>query len=323
MTDSIEAQLRAGQASAIENFSSVKPASGAVLPCPQTKWIEIVLQGQDGKAIGGVAYVLKSDAGEEISSKTTAEGPTRLEGLAQAAWQVSFPELDKDAWDVHGAKVAPSAGRAVGESIEVAQGDCVHAIGARRGVLAATILGLDANRKLVDDKRLAGVLQPGDVLALPVREAKAMSVSLQKTNRFERRGVPLLVKMKILREDAAPSKYLLEIDGAAKDGMLAQEDLVEVHVEPGALEGTLRFKGEQQETVRVGHLDPVTTEAGVKSRLIHLAYLLPQSQIDDANIDARRALRAAVRLFQDNNDLEASGEVDSATRDKLLSLHGC
>lgn len=258
-----------------------------------------------------------------MRGKTRADGATRVEGLAEGAWTLSFPALDEEAWGPAGAVAPPAAPRAAAATIEAVQGDCVHALAVAHGFFAGTVMALDANRALAEDLRAEGILYPGDELALPALRARTVPVALEQCNEFERRGVPLFVRIRFEGDADDPVKYLMEIDGVAEGGTLAAHDVAAVAVEPGAAQGTLQLKGGRSFTVHVGHLDPVGTESGLQSRLVHLGYLLPLSRDEAHGIDPARALAAALRLFQVNHDLEASGEADDTTRDMLLSVHGC
>ncbi|QJE01793.1 hypothetical protein HH212_18620 [Massilia forsythiae] len=322
MTDSIERQLRAGDVAAAQ-ISAAAPPLSAVQPCRQGSWCEIRLAGADGVTIGGETYELANGAARPVRGKTRADGSTRVEGLAEGEWTLSFPGLDEEAWGPVGATTPPAAPRAAATTIEVVQGDCVHTLAVAHGFFAGTVMALDANRALAADLRAEGILYPGDILALPTLRVRKVPVVLERLNEFERRGVPLFVRIRVEGDPDDPVKYLMEIDGVAEGGTLAAYDVAEVAVDQGAAKGTLQLKGGQAFAVHVGHLDPVTTESGLKSRLVHLSYLLPQSQDESQGIDAARALAAALRLFQVNHDLEATGEADGATRDMLVSVHGC
>ena len=66
---------------------------------------------------------------------------------------------------------------------------------------------------------------------------------------------------------------------------------------------------------RIGHLDPVETDTGLRQRLSNLGYW-------PAGETAKAALPYVLRAFQDDHDLEITGEADQATRDKLTEVHG-
>ncbi|KAF0812069.1 hypothetical protein IGB42_03346 [Andreprevotia sp. IGB-42] len=61
-------------------------------------WIEIQLLGEDDKPIPGEKYEITLSNGLVLSGYLNAEGLARVDGLDPDTCQISFPELDKDAW---------------------------------------------------------------------------------------------------------------------------------------------------------------------------------------------------------------------------------
>jgi hypothetical protein len=74
--------------------------------------------------------------------------------------------------------------------------------------------------------------------------------------------------------------------------------------------------------LRLGYLAPQTTLPGVRWRLIQLGYLIEQTQWD-SDYDDVKSLRAAIRLFQEENSLEVTGDMNPETEVALLNEHGC
>lgn len=100
-----------------DGFNTLPP--GVVIqPCPfaqqeQTEyWIEIELVGEDDQPVPWEEYRVKLPDGREVGGYLDGEGHARLERLPSAGdCLVSFPALDRDAWDYIEALVAkPSAG---------------------------------------------------------------------------------------------------------------------------------------------------------------------------------------------------------------------
>ncbi len=69
-----------------------------VLEVGPTAWIEIVLVGEDDKPIPGERYRIKFSDGTIKEGELDSEGRARFEGIARGQCEVTFPELDKDAW---------------------------------------------------------------------------------------------------------------------------------------------------------------------------------------------------------------------------------
>jgi hypothetical protein len=111
--------------------------------------------------------------------------------------------------------------------------------------------------------------------------------------------------------------YTLEIDGVSRSGRTRQDGRVEEWLPPAARVGKLIVgtgAASQVIDLRFGELDPVSTERGVRARLVNLAFL----RSDDA---PEADVTAAVRLFQRHAGLDANGELDDRTRELLLEAH--
>lgn len=61
-------------------------------------WIEIQLVGEDDAPIGGAKYAIRLPGGTMITGTLDADGTARVDGIPPGLCQVSFPELDQDAW---------------------------------------------------------------------------------------------------------------------------------------------------------------------------------------------------------------------------------
>ncbi|MEA2544597.1 MAG: hypothetical protein QOH35_5963 [Acidobacteriaceae bacterium] len=81
-----------------------KKAVGATTtPCPlqqQSHWIEIELLGEDDSPIPGEAYRIKLPDGSIVSGTLDAKGGARVENISEpGACQITFPALDRGAWE--------------------------------------------------------------------------------------------------------------------------------------------------------------------------------------------------------------------------------
>ena len=67
----------------------------------KTSWIEIALVYEsNGKPVSGVAYEVTLPDGKTVASGSTDEkGLARVEGIDPGSCQISFPNLDKEAWE--------------------------------------------------------------------------------------------------------------------------------------------------------------------------------------------------------------------------------
>ncbi|MFT3765689.1 MAG: peptidoglycan-binding domain-containing protein [Minicystis sp.] len=130
----------------------------------------------------------------------------------------------------------------------------------------------------------------------------------------------------------ANARFRVEGSALPTDGTTDGDGKVELTVAAHVTELELSFPElDRSFTVRVGHMDPVDEMSGVRSRLMHLGYLLPhpseilavprelyQGLEDDATARLERALRA----FQQDKGLAPTGALDDATRAALTDAHG-
>jgi uncharacterized protein (DUF2345 family) len=81
-----------------------KDAGSAVQPCPLAKktathWIEIRLVGEDDSPIPNIEYKVVLPNGDIARGFLDQSGSARVESIPTAGdCQVSFPGMDKDAW---------------------------------------------------------------------------------------------------------------------------------------------------------------------------------------------------------------------------------
>lgn len=85
-----------------------RPVGAAIQPCPvapaapRPYWIELALEGEDGRPIPWEAYRIVLPNGEVATGYLDGAGKTRVENIIVSGHcQVSFPALDEDAWDFH------------------------------------------------------------------------------------------------------------------------------------------------------------------------------------------------------------------------------
>lgn len=85
-----------------------QPVAAAVSPAPEksekneekTKtWVEIVLVDMEGKPIPGVRYRVKLPGGEVKEGVLNSYGQAGFYELDPGSCQVTFPELDMEAWE--------------------------------------------------------------------------------------------------------------------------------------------------------------------------------------------------------------------------------
>lgn len=202
----------------------------------------------------------------------------------------------------------------------VVQGEHLSRIAARHGFALATLWDHPDNAAL---RRLRGnpdVLLPGDVVVIPDRELKAVASPSGAHLRFVLKRAPLMLKLAFVDLQGKPiaaARVQLRLGGAVD--LVTDGD--------GRIEHAIDARDERGEVVlaqgvaelRVGHLDPIDEDAGVRARLSNLGYLI--GPVEDA--DDGEELRLALQEFQADHELPFTGELDDATRAKLADVHGC
>lgn len=196
----------------------------------------------------------------------------------------------------------------------VEEGDCISSIARRFGCFPDAIWRHSANTEL---RRLRGnpdVLAPGDVVYIPDAQIKQFAGDTDRRHRFRRRGVPARLRLRLVVDDepVADEPFELVIDGGrVVHGRTDGDGRIDVPVPPEARSGRL-VVGEGDEALgyrlRLGHLDPVDSEQGLRSRLENCGY--------------PGALEDALRRFQRDHDLAETGVADAATVRALVDEHG-
>lgn len=65
----------------------------------KVSWIEVELVGEDDKPIPGEKYEIELPDGSVASGTLDADGFARVDGIDPGNCKVTFPDLDKDAWE--------------------------------------------------------------------------------------------------------------------------------------------------------------------------------------------------------------------------------
>jgi hypothetical protein len=202
----------------------------------------------------------------------------------------------------------------------VQQGEGIDSIAVRHGFSPDALWNDPANAQLKQQRADRNILAPGDVLSIPDKRIGEASGSTQTRHRFRKKGVPAKLRLRLLDGDEprAHLEYVLDIDGALHQGTTDGDGWLEHPLPPGARQGGLRVNGEAPVQLLLSHLDPLDTVSGAKARLANLGF--HQGPIDDERMT--EATVEAIVLFQRKYELEETGQLDQATRDKLVEVHG-
>ena len=201
----------------------------------------------------------------------------------------------------------------------VQPGDCLASIAYRHGFTPQTLWAHADNAPLREKRESPFLLCPGDEVAIPAVREREMECATGRRHTFRRRAVPERFRVRLC-VDGAPRRsvaYTLEVDGVLVEGTTDDDGWVEQWILPDARRAVVVIDTEdEREEVcfDLGHLEPVTTEAGVRGRLVALAGMDPRG-------DAA-ALRVALRSFQIKHHLAPTGEADEPTTAQLVREYG-
>jgi hypothetical protein len=236
---------------------------------------------------------------------------------------------------------------------KVRKGDCISSIAASRGLLWNSVWGDPKNAKLKQLRGDPNVILPGDIVHIKDLEKGGVSAASDEKHTFKRKGIPAKLRLCLVEaaEEAeepatessaqvgagkhddpdyvpAPKQiqpranipYQLRIDALTLEGSTDGDGCLEESIAPTIKSAKLVLNPgtEEEETfhLRLGCVDPINDLAGVRERLSNLGYA-----VDNGN-NMSATLEAALRAFQEHNELDITGLNDQSTKDKLVELHG-
>lgn len=182
------------------------------------------------------------------------------------------------------------------------------------------IFDLPENKPLKDKKRCPHILHPGDQVFIPEKEVKEEDAPTGKLSTFKVKIPKVMLRVVLHDEEGQPfasKAYKLEIDGQETEGETDGDGLVEAPIPVGAKGGKVEIEGHVF-PLRIGHLDPLEELSGIQSRLANIGFDLGGER---GTLGPGTA--GALKWFQKIMGLEATGDLDDATRDKLKEKHFC
>jgi hypothetical protein len=208
----------------------------------------------------------------------------------------------------------------------VAPGECLTGLAWRFGLEEAKTIWEHAdNADLRKLRPSPDLLHPGDVLAIPDPPRRVFTLESGKTHRIVIKRPRKQIRLKLKDADDKPMANLpfeLTAGSFSRSGTSNGEGLVEAKVPGWVSNATLKI-GDLTLPLNVGDLNPIQDTkdegvSGVQARLTNLGYRLGRI---DGVLGPRT--QAALRQFQTDQDLEATGEIDDDTIKALLDEHGC
>ncbi|MCX6626539.1 MAG: peptidoglycan-binding domain-containing protein [Candidatus Solibacter sp.] len=345
----LEKLLRAGQVPAAERLEraeqwlrrsgrpvpsapaefSTKKVGDPVYPCPLRKdatpplhWIEIVLIGEDDAPVGWEEYLITAPGLDPVSGLLNEEGFARVEGLPSGAdAKVSFPRLDKEAWEplaaVHGTREAPAEGGNTQKVVD--EGDSLSSIGFEFGFFPDTLWELGENAALAKQRDEPDALMPRDIVVIPPLRLKEVTVPVDKRHRFRRLGVPAIFEIQLFlgERPRASEPYILLVDGQERRGTTDENGNLREWVPPDIKEGELSVGSQATRyAIQFGYLDPADEISGIQQRLRNLGFI-----VEDPEGTMGESTAGALRAFQWRLQLNVTGIADADTVRKLEWMH--
>jgi hypothetical protein len=208
----------------------------------------------------------------------------------------------------------------------VQQGDCFSKIARRYGFADYKLLYNDpANAELKKKRPNPNVLKPGDRIQIPDRTPKETSVETGSKHTFKVKVAEKMLRIVLQGHDGkALGGVQYELDVGEKKPRKGTTDgggKLEEAVPADCTTATLTAEGRMM-VLNLGHLNPLAEVkqgdfSGVQGRLKNLGY-------DPGPADGKLGprTRAALAVFQADQDMDMTGATDDATLAKLEKAHG-
>lgn len=207
------------------------------------------------------------------------------------------------------------------KSHTVQEGECMSSISFEEGFFWQTLWNHEGNADLKKTRESPFVLRPGDVVNIPELRQREVSAATGLRHTFRRKGVPAVLRMQLLEmnQPLAGLPYVLAFGGTKIKGTTDAEGKLEAFVPPDMPQATLRVgEGESERVYEIAPrtLDPARDVKGIQARLANLGYY---GGGVSGTLDA--ATTAAIKKFQGDHDLEATGVADDTTALLLSDVH--
>jgi hypothetical protein len=199
-------------------------------------------------------------------------------------------------------------------------------VAAEHGVRWEAVWDHEENRALRERRKDPSWVMPGDVVHVPLPEARPIKLKVQSNNAFKLdTGGEITVRLQLF-DHTKPQRQQpcdVRVEGIPYGkGPVRTDDTGRVTLEVSArasrVELIVHNTGEMFD-IRVGDLGDPNTEAGVLARLENLGFVVP----GDDMVSRAEGVAIAVKRFQRTymKETTATGVVDSATRVRIIALH--
>ena len=201
---------------------------------------------------------------------------------------------------------------------KVGAGETTSSLAKKNGFFWRTIWEHPENAELKEKRKDPNVLFEDDEIFIPEKKIKEVSKGTESEHVFKRKGEPAKIKMRLMKlgEPRANEDYVFDADGEQTNGKTDADGRLEHFIPPDATSGKLILQGGREvHPLRFGYLNPLDLISGVQQRLSNLGYNCggEMGELGERTIEA-------LKQFQTDNDLSATGEPDEATKAKLREL---
>ncbi|MFT4810358.1 MAG: hypothetical protein ACI9LX_003724 [Paraglaciecola sp.] len=169
---------------------------------------------------------------------------------------------------------------------KINQGDSVISLSTLYELFAETIWDHSENAELKELRKNMNILMPDDILFIPDKRQKELSVPADQQHKFKRKGIPATFRMQLfdIEEPRVDQKYTLNVDGRQYEGETDTQGVLEQSIPVDSKKGVIVIGPDRYRLeLDFGYLDPLNEVIGVKKRLNNMGYDCgkPNNELDE------------------------------------------
>lgn len=199
----------------------------------------------------------------------------------------------------------------------VQQGETLLALASTHGLDSwEDIVNAPENASIKDTLTDPGILEPGISLFIPNKTMKQHPSAIDAKHPFKVGRPKAWLRLAVKDADGAAlanCRYELTVAGKTTSATIPADGIIEQAVAIDTTSGKLKVwttdTTSEEWELKIGWMDPLSAESGVKARLANLGFAFG----DD--------VAAAVKAFQERVGLELTGTIDDALREKLKTYY--